>query len=71
MYDELEEIIKIHSEIGDILKELKKYETGENPDYMECLAELEWIKETLHMHLKSLKLKEQLNTMGDISDEIM
>ena len=64
MYDELEEIIKIHSEIGDILNELKKYETGENVDYSDCVTDLEWNKEMLHMRLKSLKLKERLNDEG-------
>ena len=60
MFSEIEKIIKLHSEIGDILEELKEYETGENVDYSDIITDFHWNKEMLQMRLNFLKVKQQV-----------
>ena len=60
MFSEIEKIITLHSEIGDILEELKEYETGENVDYSDIITDCHWNKEMLQMRLNFLKVKQQV-----------
>lgn len=56
MYSKIEELIRVHNDLTNILNQLGELEDGfESPNYVQLIEDYKWLKVELNHRLNTLK----------------